>query len=400
MKDNTNITPESTEMTAQPIELTILMPCLNEAKTLGICIEKAKKCMQENNIVGEIVIGDNGSTDGSIEIAKSMGARVAHATERGYGAALLAGISEARGKYIIMGDSDDSYDFSRLMLHVDKLREGYDLVMGNRFKGGVEKGAMPFLHRYLGNPVLSFIGRLFFKTSIRDFHCGLRGFNRERMLTVNLECPGMEFASEMVVKSIINDFKVIEVPTTLSKDGRDRAPHLNTWTDGWRHLRFLLLYSPAWLFLYPGIILFLVGLVFTMILLMQPINFLGAELDVNTMAYTATSMFIGFQLMSFFWFARLYASMNGLLPKGGFYEFHQKHFSLEKGLLVGFALVLVGLALTFSMWWGWRAVDYGALSPRETLRVVIPSIFFLIGGIQIVQGSFLMSILELKGKEK
>jgi glycosyltransferase involved in cell wall biosynthesis len=383
-------------MSTEPLELTILMPCLNEELTLGICIKKAKKSLDENNIRGEIVIGDNGSTDGSIEIAEALGARVIRIPEKGYGSALIGGINAAKGKYVIMGDSDDSYDFSRIMLHVEKLREGNDLVMGNRFKGGIEKGAMPFLHRYLGNPVLTFVGRLFFNTSIRDFHCGLRGFNRERMASVNLECPGMEFASEMVVKSLLNDFKITEVPTTLSKDGRDRPPHLNTWTDGWRHLRFLLLYSPAWLFLYPGILLFLFGIVLTGLLLLQPLQVLGIELDIHTLAYSATSVFIGFQLMFFFAFSRIFASMNGLLPPNKFYNYYKNKFSLEKGLILGGLFILIGIALVITAWLSWQSVDYGDLKPRETLRIVIPSIFFLIGGIQIAQSSFLISILELK----
>lgn len=385
-------------MSTEHLELTVLMPCLNEELTLGTCIKKAKKSLEENNIKGEIVIGDNGSTDRSIEIAESLGARVIRIPEKGYGSALIGGIKAAKGKYVIMGDSDDSYDFSRLMLHVEKLREGYDLVMGNRFKGGIEKGAMPFLHRYLGNPVLSFVGRLFFNTPIRDFHCGLRGFNRARMASINLECPGMEFASEMVVKSILNDFKITEVPTTLSKDGRDRPPHLNTWTDGWRHLRFLLLYSPAWLFLYPGMFLFILGIVFTVLLLSQPLQVLGIELDIHTLAYSATSVFIGFQLMFFFVFSRIYASMNGLLPPNKLYNYYQNKFSLEKGLILGGLFIITGIILVITAWMSWQSVDYGSLKPRETLRVVIPSIFFLIGGIQIAQSSFLISILELRKK--
>ncbi|BDS11095.1 glycosyltransferase family 2 protein [Aureispira anguillae] len=383
-------------MTTESLELTILMPCLNEHLTLGTCIEKAQTSLKENHINGEIVIGDNGSTDGSIQIAKSMGARVINIKEKGYGSALIGGMKAAKGKYIIMGDSDDSYDFSTLMPYVNKLREGYDLVMGNRFRGGIEKGAMPFLHRYLGNPVLSFIGRLFFRTKIRDFHCGLRGFNRTKMLSVGLECSGMEFASEMVVKSILNDFRVTEVPTTLAKDGRDRPPHLNTWSDGWRHLRFLLLYSPVWLFLYPGLFLFVFGGFLTGLLLFKPIQILGVELDVHTLAYSATSMFIGFQLVFFFAFSRIYASMNSLLPKGKLYRYYKAKFSLEKGLIGGVFFVLFGLGLLVITWMDWRSVSYGELLPRETLRLVIPSIFFLIGGIQIAQGSFFMSILGLK----
>jgi glycosyltransferase involved in cell wall biosynthesis len=380
------------------VELTILMPCLNEISTLGICIEKAQKFLIDHHVSGEIVIGDNGSTDGSIELAESMGARVAHVSEKGYGSALRGGIALAKGTYVIMGDSDDSYDFSNLMPFVEKLREGYDLVMGNRFKGGIEKGAMPFLHKYLGNPVLSFIGRLFFKSEIKDFHCGLRGFNRERMMDINLNCTGMEFASEMVVKSIINKFKVMEVPTTLSVDGRDRPPHLNTWNDGWRHLRFLLLYSPSWLFLFPGMFLFVLGFISSVTLLVQPFKFWGVELDIHTLIYSATFTFIGFQLMFFFAFSRLYASMNGLLPPGYFYKLYKKSFSLEKGLILGFMLIISGIILTSYAWMSWKAVDFGALSPRETLRIVVPAIFLLMGGVQVVQSSFFMSFLELKNK--
>ena len=229
-------------------ELTILMPCLNEEETIGLCIRKALSFLEQHQIKGEVLIADNGSTDQSRDIARRLGARVVNVEEKGYGSALLGGIRAAKGQYIIMGDSDDSYDFLNLMPFVSKLREGYDLVMGNRFKGGIEKGAMPFLHRYLGNPVLTFIGRLFFRIGISDFHCGLRGFRRESILAIGLNTPGMEFASEMVVKSALSGLKIAEVPTTLSPDGRSRPPHLNTWRDGWRHLRFLLIYSPRWMF--------------------------------------------------------------------------------------------------------------------------------------------------------
>lgn len=383
-------------MTNESIELTILMPCLNEELTLATCINKANAFLEEHQISGEIVIGDNGSTDNSIAIAESLGARVARIPQKGYGSALIGGINAARGTYIIMGDSDDSYDFSKLMPYVEKLREGYDLVMGNRFKGGIGEGAMPLLHRYLGNPVLSFIGRLFFDTNIKDFHCGLRGFNRERMLSIDLECTGMEFASEMVVKSILNDFKIAEVPTTLSKDGRDRPPHLNTWRDGWRHLRFLLLYSPAWLFLYPGLFLFVVGLLVTITLLIKPVQLLGVELDIHTLVYSGASIFVGFQLLFFFVFSRTYASLNGLLPKGKLHHVYQKSFSLEKGLVMGAILLLAGFVLTIMAWSNWSATGFGDLDPRRTLRLVLPSVFLIIGGIQIAQSSFLLSILELK----
>jgi glycosyltransferase involved in cell wall biosynthesis len=243
----------------RPLELSVVMPCLNEAETLAACIKKIQASLSQNHIKGEIIVADNGSTDGSQEIATKMGVRVIHVDEKGYGNALMGGIAAARGKFIIMGDADDSYDFTALMPFLDKLREGYDLVMGNRFKGGVQPGAMPFLHQYLGNPVLTFIGRLFFRSPCGDFHCGLRGFTREAILKMDLRTVGMEFASEMVVKATLHKMRIAEVPTTLSPDGRSRPPHLRSWRDGWRHLCFLLLYSPRWLFLYPGALLMLIG---------------------------------------------------------------------------------------------------------------------------------------------
>ena len=253
------------------MELTILMPCLNEALTLPICIKKAKTFLTDNNVDGEILIADNGSTDGSQDLARELGARVVDIPEKGYGAALIGGCNAALGKYVIMGDSDDSYDFLNLMPFVEKLREGYDLVMGNRFKGGIEKGAMPPLHQYLGNPVLSTIGRILYRSDIKDFHCGLRGYNRESILGLNLHTTGMEYASEMVVQATLHKLKICEVPTTLKKDGRDRPPHLRSWSDGWRHLTFLLMHSPNWLFLYPGLILWVIGLVVSIAIMIHPV---------------------------------------------------------------------------------------------------------------------------------
>ena len=253
-------TPALTARLAQPLELTILMPCLNEARTLPACIAKARRFLDTAGVRGEVLVADNGSTDGSQALAMSLGARVVDVPERGYGAALIAGIDAARGRFVVMGDSDDSYDFEHLQPFVDALRGGAQLVMGNRFAGGIRPGAMPPLHRYLGNPVLSFIGRAFFKVRVRDFHCGLRGFERDALLALGLHCKGMEFASEMVVKAALGGLRIAEVPTTLSPDGRDRAPHLRSWRDGWRHLRFLLLFTPRWLFLYPGVVLSVVAL--------------------------------------------------------------------------------------------------------------------------------------------
>ncbi len=382
------------------IELTIIMPCLNEIETLGSCIQKAQDFLDTENICGEIIIGDNGSSDGSIDLALSMGVQVVNIPQKGYGAALLGALAEAKGSYVIMGDSDDSYDFLNLMPFVDKLRDGYDLVMGNRFKGGIEKGAMPFLHRYLGNPVLSFLGRLFFRSTVGDFHCGLRAFDRLKIEQLNLQCSGMEFASEMVVKSVLQQLKIGEVPINLSVDGRSTPPHLNTWSDGWRHLRFLLLYSPAWLFLMPGAVLFMAGFICTIVLMVRPVQLLSVELDVHTLIYTATSTFIGLQFILFFAFSRHYAYLHDLLPKGTFNQIYQRYFSLERGLMLGTLMLVAGIGLTIYAWLHWKSVNFGALSPRETLRWVVPAIFLIISGIQIIQSSFFMSFIELKSKQK
>ncbi|MBR9846879.1 MAG: glycosyltransferase family 2 protein, partial [Algicola sp.] len=319
------------------IELSIVMPCLNEAETLATCINKAQSFLKSNDVHGEIIIADNGSTDGSIEITKSHNTRLVHVTQKGYGSALREGIKAAKGTYIIMADADDSYDFSNLMPFLKELRNGYDLVMGNRFKGGIEKNAMPFLHKYLGNPVLSFIGRLFFKIKIGDFHCGLRGFSKEAYSKLNLKTTGMEFASEMIVKAKLNDLTITEVPTKLSKDGRTRAPHLDTWNDGWRHLRFLLLYSPKWLFLYPSIIMLLAGITTSIVLIIKPIALDNITFDVHTLLYTSSLTLIGFQFFIFYALTKIFAVENGLLPKSKRYDNLFKYLNLEKGLIIGFS---------------------------------------------------------------
>ena len=295
-------------------ELTILMPCLNEAETVAVCIDKANDSLARAGVDGEVLIADNGSTDGSQEIAREHGARVIEVDQPGYGAALRGGIEAARGRYVIMGDADDSYDFSRLDGFIAKLREGYQLVMGNRFRGGIAPGAMPKLHRYLGNPVLSFVGRLFFRSPVRDFHCGLRGFDREAILALGLVTPGMEFASEMVVKATLNQLRLTEVPTTLSPDGRGRAPHLRSWRDGWRHLRFLLIFSPRWLFLYPGLVLLVVGIIGLLALLPGPLAIAGIVLDIHTMLFASLAVIIGNQTVQLGLFSRLYGTRAGLLP--------------------------------------------------------------------------------------
>src|SRR5258707_15596760 len=327
------------------VELTILMPCLNEAETIGRCIAKARSFLVRNGVLGEVVVADNGSTDGSQVIASAQGARVVAIAERGYGSALMGGIRAARGRYIVMGDSDDSYDFSSLSLFLDKLREGCALVVGNRFAGGIAPGAMPALHRYLGNPVLSAIGRIFFRSPCSDFHCGLRGFRRDAILSLDLQAPGMEFASEMVVKATIRGLAIAEVPTTLSPDGRSRPPHLRSWRDGWRHLRFLLLFSPRWLFLYPGLGLLASGAVVMTWLLPAPRTVLGITFDIHTLFYASLAVVVGFHSALFYLFARLYGMREGLAPPDERFLQLTRTLTLEAGLLVGLGLLLVGVAL-------------------------------------------------------
>ena len=379
-------------------ELSIVMPCLNEAETLGTCLSKALGFLQSNAVSGEIIVADNGSTDGSLEIAQSMGVRIVQVEERGYGAALMGGIKAARGQYVIMGDSDDSYDFSELGPFLQKLREGYALVMGNRFQGGVHPGAMPFLHRYLGNPALSAIGRLFFRSPIGDFHCGLRGFEKNAILALNMRTTGMEFASEMVVKSSMRKLSISEVPTILHRDGRTRQPHLRTWRDGWRHLRFLLLFSPRWLFLYPGLALFGFGTFLMAWLVTQPRTIGSFTLDVNTLFYAALSMILGNQSVVFAIFTKVFAISEGLMPDDPKLNRAFKFFNLEVGLMIGALLILAGFAGSIFALIYWGNVSFGSLNPSNSLRVVIPSGTMLAIGFQIILSSFFLSILGLKRK--
>jgi glycosyltransferase involved in cell wall biosynthesis len=376
-------------------ELTILMPCLNEAETLAICIDKAIKFLQQQNISGEVLIADNGSTDNSQKIAVDHGARVINVDTKGYGAALMGGIEAARGQYVIMGDADDSYDFSALNPFVKKLREGFDLVMGSRFKGGIAPGAMPPLHRYLGNPVLTGLGRLFFKSPVGDFHCGLRGFNSEAIRKLNLKTTGMEFASEMIVKATLHTLRITEVPTTLSPDGRSRPPHLRSWRDGWRHLRFLLIFSPRWLFLYPGLYLIAIGLS-AILWLMPGLRVIGGiGFDIHTMLYAAAAVIIGMQAVFFALFSKLFAIGINLFPPDDKIRLTMRLWTLERGLLVGLALMLLGILGSIDVVLDWSREDFGAMTPAAAMRIIIPSVTALIAGLQIILGSFFMSMLKL-----
>ncbi|MBV9379454.1 MAG: glycosyltransferase family 2 protein [Streptosporangiaceae bacterium] len=372
------------------------MPCLNEAETVATCVRKAMAFLAANGIAGEVVVADNGSTDGSQRLAAEAGARVVPAEDRGYGNALMGGIVAARGRYIIMGDADDSYDFSSLMPFVERLRDGADLVMGNRFKGGIAPGAMPPLHRYLGNPVLSFAGRLFFRSPVGDFHCGLRGFSRDSVLRLGLQATGMEFASEMVVKATLAGQRVEEVPTTLSRDGRSRPPHLRSWRDGWRHLRFLLLFSPRWLFFAPGLVLLVLGLVIGAAVLPHPFSVGSVKFDVDTLVAASAMVVIGFQSVLFWLFTQVYAGSEGFLPEEPKVQRLLGRLSLERGLLAGAMIGLAGLAgLVFSLVY-WSGQRFGPLNYEHSLRIMIPSVTALIVSCQVILGTFFLSILGIR----
>ena len=388
--------PAEVKTDGHHIELSVLMPCLNEAETLATCIKKAQKALEDLNVDGEIVIADNGSTDGSPEIAAALGARVVHVTEKGYGSALLGGIKAARGKYIIMGDADDSYDFTSLGPFLENLRAGYDLVMGNRFKGGIAPHAMPPLHKYLGNPVLTGIGRIFFRSPCGDFHCGLRGFSKAAIERLDLRTRGMEFASETVVKASLHGLRITEVPTTLSVDGRNRPPHLRSWRDGWRHLRFLLLYSPRWLFLYPGLLLMIVGAVVSGWLLVGPRVVDGITFDIHTFLYAAMAIVLGYQTVIFAIFTKVFAITEGLLPEDPRLKTLFNYIKLETGILAGSLLLVAGIGLSVYALSFWSATSFGPLDPSRTLRLVIPAVTLIALGLQTVLSSFFLSILGLE----
>ncbi|MGY4234833.1 glycosyltransferase involved in cell wall biosynthesis [Bradyrhizobium sp. USDA 4449] len=377
------------------LELTILMPCLNEAETLATCIAKAQSFLRRTGVAGEVLIADNGSTDGSQDIARRGGARVVDVPVRGYGAALRAGIATARGSYIVMGDADDSYSFDRIDAFLERLRAGDDLVMGNRFRGGIERGAMPFLHRYLGNPVLSWFGRLFFGSGLGDFHCGMRGFSKAAVSRLDLRTTGMEFASEMVVRATLVRLKISEVPTTLSKDGRSRPPHLRTWRDGWRHLKFLLLYSPRWLFFYPGALLVAVGTALSGLLFFGPIRIGGIGFDIRTMLVACTCLIVGIQAICFATIARRFAADLNLLPSPRLGRVIDA-FTLERFVFGGAAILVIGIVGLITAVARWGEVNFGSLDVSSLLRVVALSTTAITVGAQLVFTGFLAGLVSIK----
>jgi len=382
------------------LKLTILMPCLNEEETLAKCINKANKWIVQHKYSAEILIADNGSTDKSQSIASSLGARVINVKKRGYGNAIFFGAIEAKGEFIIMGDADDSYDFNNLNLFVEKLEDGFDFVIGNRFAGGIMEGAMPWKNKFIGNPILSWFGRLFFKSKIRDFHCGLRGFTKEAFLKMDLRTTGMEFASEMVIKAIIFKMKITEVPTILYKDGRSRLPHLRPWRDGWRHLRFMLLFCPRWLFVIPGIIVALLSSFLYFSLLIGPLKFGKINFDIHTLFYAESGIVVGVLALFFGLITRLFASREGLMNEHKLYEIISQKPILETGVILGVIAILLGIYFGFFALTSWEQFNFGDLPKDKFLRIVsFSSLLIVLGGITILS-SLLMGFVTLPTREK
>jgi glycosyltransferase involved in cell wall biosynthesis len=382
------------------MELTILMPCLNEAETLAQCVEKARLGLERSGLPGEILVADNGSTDGSQAIAEKLGARVVAVPEKGYGSALRGGVRAARGRWIIMGDADASYDFSDLGGFVKNFQEGNELVMGCRLPvggGTILPGAMPWKNRWIGNPILSFIGRLFFKCPAHDFHSGLRGFTREAFEKMDLKTTGMEFASEMVIKSTLKGLKISEVPVTLHPDGRSRPPHLKPWRDGWRHLRFMLLYSPRWLFLVPGLVLTFLGIVFSTALALRDIQIGNVHLNVGTLMMACMTVVVGFQLTAFAFYTKIFAIAEGLLPEDPKLNRLFRYFTLEKGIVVSLLVLAAGLGLLLRSVWQWKQAQFGPMpSMEENLRQLILAATLILLGVQSVFSCFFLSVLGMK----
>ncbi len=389
------VPPPVLDEAAEDLEVSVVMPCLNEARTVGVCVDKAVRTLKALGVRGEVIVADNGSNDGSCEIAEAHGARVVKVERRGYGSALQAGIASAKGRYVIMGDADDSYDFTALEPFLKPLREGYELVMGNRFRGGILPGAMPWHHRWIGNPVLTSILNLFYRSPIGDAHCGLRAFRKESYDRLGLSCSGMEFASEMVVKACVNKQRIAEVPVVLHPDGRDRPPHLRSFRDGWRHLRFLLILCPRWLYLIPSALLMLSGLGLMAWLTPGPRHVGGVELDVHTMLLGALLLIVGFQTAWLGAFAKIHGWLSGLLPPDAFTDRAFRIMNLERGLLAGLASLALGFGLNAWLVYRWWSVGYGPLELEKTLRVALWGFTAMVLGVQTIYGSFFLSMLGM-----
>jgi glycosyltransferase involved in cell wall biosynthesis len=378
------------------VELTILMPCLNEAETIAACINKAKDYLHRSGVNGEVLIADNGSTDASQQIARSLGARVVNVNRRGYGAALLGGIAKARGTFVIMGDADDSYDFSALDNFLRQLRAGNDLVVGNRFKGGIAPGAMPFLHRYLGNPVLSLVGRLFFKVPLGDFLCGLRGFRTQTMRDLGLRTTGMEFGPEMIVRSGLVGLRISETPTTLKPDGRSRPPHLKTWRDGWRNLKFLLIYSPMWLFIVPGVTFLAVGIVLALTLSTGAFKIPGGPaLDLNSFMVACFLTILGAQAIGFGIMARRYAAVMGILPMGPRSRWLRNFATTDTVVQLAVLLFVVGVAIFLVAFRAWALVKFGNLETHYAPRAVIAGFSLIVIAVQTAFQAFIIGMMDI-----
>jgi len=387
--------PDYASPNVDELLVSVVMPCLDEAETVARCVTAALTALRAAGLAGEVVVADNGSTDGSQRLAEEAGARVVPVAVRGYGAALLGGIQAARGRYVVMGDADDSYDFAAVPAFVAELEKGHDLVMGSRFAGRIEEGAMPFLHRYLGNPVLTGLGRLFFRVPCTDFHCGMRGFRKDAVARMGLRTLGMEFASEMVVKAALFGLSISEIPVTLRRDGRSRPPHLRTWRDGWRHLRFLLIYSPRWLFLWPGMLVSAIGTALMLLVLPGPRRLGGVNLDVHTMLGAAAMILVGVQAATFAVFSKMFAMSEGLLPDDPRASRVIRQVTLEGGLIAGGGLLLIGAILIALVIRRWASVAWGDLYYGETMRLMIPGVTLLALGAHAVLSSFFLSILGL-----
>jgi len=378
------------------VEVSIVMPCLNEVETLAACIAKAHEAIETGGYSAEIIVADNGSSDGSQLIARELGARVVEVQRKGYGSALIGGIDAAQGRYVVMGDADASYDFAAIGPLIAKLREGYDLVVGNRFLGGIEPGAMPWSHRWFGNPVLTRISRIFFHAPVGDTHCGLRAFTKDAYARMRLRATGMEFASEMVIKAALRGMRITEVPVVLHPDGRSRPPHLRTWRDGWRHLRFMLLFSPRWLFLYPGLALLAGGLLLSALLVAGPLYIGGVRLDIHTLLVAGFLALLGYQLVLFAVFTKMFAIREGFHPPHPMLQTLLRHITLEVGLLAGALMALGGLVALVVAVISWQSVGFGNLNPSTTMREVIPAVVLLALGTQTIFASFFISILAIE----